>query len=215
MLFHILRPLANIATRQFFRRIDVTGAEVVSDTPVLYVANHPNVMMDGVLVLGLVPRNIWFLAKSTIFRGRFISRFLDWCHFVPVYRRQDNPEEMTKNEGMFDRVAKTLRANKAVLIFPEGISLGLRKLMPVKTGAARIALQTEAEEDFNVGLSVQPIGITYSDFHRFKSSVTIVVGKPIQIKDYKEAYDKDPAHAVKELSKENRTTTQKNNCSDT
>jgi len=67
-------------------------------------------------------------------------------------------------------------------LFPEGTSIGGRKLLNFKTGAARIAFQAE-EEWFNLGLVLQPVGITTLTRH-FKSSVSISVGEPIEVRKY-------------------------------
>ena len=80
--------------------------------------------------------------------------------------------------------------------------MGLRKVLPVKTGAARIAFQAESEKDFQLDMLIQPAGLTYGDFQRFRSSVTITLGEPIVVADYKAAWEKNQTAAVKTLSRE-------------
>src|SRR5690606_33146558 len=116
-------------------------------------------------------------------------------HMVPVYRRQDDPAEVGKNSEMFAQVAAGLLDGRAIAIFPEGVSLGLRRLSPMKTGAARIALQTESEANFSAGLRIQPIGITYADMREFQTTVTVYAGAPIEVQSYKERYLADPHEA--------------------
>ena len=89
MLYRIFGLIVNAIVGQFFYRFWVRGAETVKQGPVIIAANHPNLMLDPLVVNRVFQRDLWFLAKSTLFRGPVISAFLRWCRLVPVYRRQD------------------------------------------------------------------------------------------------------------------------------
>lgn len=202
MLYRFIRPFAAFATRQFFRQIHITGADLVESGPLLVVANHPSVMLDGLLVCSSYRRPLWLIAKSTIFLGGPVNWFLRNIHMLPVYRRQDDPQQTSRNREAFRAVCDRLQAGGAVLMFPEGQSLALRKLLPVKTGAARISLQAECERDFGLGLQIQAIGITYADFTRRQSSVTLAVGKPLRVDAYRRIFESGEEEAVRELSRD-------------
>ncbi len=200
MLYSLLRKLSRIATEQFFAEIHYTGESAVERGPLLIVANHPAVVLDGLLVLSAYQRVIWFVAKATLFRSKIASRLLRSLLFVPIQRRQDDPEKIQDNQSSFRFICDTLFSGQALLIFPEGQSLAMRQILPVKTGAARIAFQAEHERDFTLGLRIQAVGLTYSDFQRFRSSVTLTFGKPIEVSEYRDQYYADPVLAVKSLS---------------
>jgi hypothetical protein len=93
-------------------------------------------------------------------------------------------------------VAKLLGEGNAVMLFPEGISLGERALQPIKTGAARMALQAEAAANFMCGVQIQPVGITYSDLTLFRSTVTIVFDAPFPAQKFKDDYLRSSREAV-------------------
>ena len=93
---------------------------------------------------------------------------------IPIYRRQDadgtdpaaqvSPEELARpNEATFGRCYDYLGQGGTIMIFPEGTSVSERRLRPLKTGAARIALGAEARHDFKLGLHMLPVGINYFD----------------------------------------------------
>ncbi|WP_372490022.1 1-acyl-sn-glycerol-3-phosphate acyltransferase [Chitinophaga sedimenti] len=73
------------------------------------------------------------------------------------------------------------RKNGIVLIFAEGICIQEWKLRPLKKGTARMAIS--AWEDAGTkDLTILPIGVNYSSFKDFNSSIYINVGAPISAK---------------------------------
>ena len=59
---------------------------------------------------------------------------------LPVYRKQDDPAQMHRNDETFRRAIDALKDGDAVQIFPEGRSHSEPGLVELRTGAARIAL---------------------------------------------------------------------------
>ena len=86
------------------------------------------------------------------------------------------------------------------MIFPEGTSISERRLRPLKTGAARIALGAEARHGFKLGLQVVPVAINYFDPSRFRSDVLLNVAPPIRVATYAAAYARDPDEAADQLT---------------
>lgn len=202
MIYRTVRLFGTFLLEVFFREIKRRGAPLCERGPVLIVANHPNFLFDPALLGRIYRRPLWFLAKSTLFANPFVAPLMQALHMVPVYRHQDNPADVGKNTEMFAKVAAGLLDGRAIAIFPEGVSLGLRRLSPMKTGAARIALQTESEANFSAGLCIQPIGITYADMREFQTSVTVYAGQPIEMRAYKQVYLTDPQEAVRILTQD-------------
>jgi hypothetical protein len=90
------------------------------------------------------------------------------------------------------------------MIFPEGTSVNERRLRPLKTGAARIALGAEARHGFKLGLKLVCVGTNYFDPTRFRSDVLLNVAPPIVVADYAARYHENPTAAADELTEEIR-----------
>jgi len=200
MLYRLGRPIVRFVTKEFYSSFKIRGHAPIEAGPLLVLCNHPNFMLDAFIVNRVFERGLWYLAKSTIFSGAALSWFLRSAHLIPVYRKQDNPDDLSKNKDTFLKAVEHLHRQGAIVIFPEGVSRAERKLAPLKTGAARIALQAEEAQGFELGLRIQPVGLTYTDFDRFKSSVTVVLGEPLEVKVFRDAYLSDPVEAVRELT---------------
>ena len=147
-------------------------------------------------------RNVYFLAKHTLFKNKFMSWIFRNANVIPVYRRHDDPSLVSKNEDSFNESYKLFEEGKCIAMFPEGISLAVRAILKIKTGAARISLNAEIKNDFNLNLQIIPLGINYSAPSRFKSDVYAIYGKPIFIKDYKELARNSYKQAINEITNE-------------
>ena len=65
MIRRIIRAVLRIALRVYFRRIEVIGLDnVPRHSPVIFVLNHPNGLVDPAFLLCLAPRRVAFVAKA-------------------------------------------------------------------------------------------------------------------------------------------------------
>ena len=210
MLYTIIKAIAVLSLERFFDRIVVENREGLPEgVPTIFVANHPNTMMDALTVGYSVGRRLSFVGKSTLFSGKITSWFLSRSGLVPIYRREDDPTQTDRNEEVFRKLYDLLENKGSFLIFPEGISKPARKIQPVKTGAARIALGAEEKHDFRLGVQIVPVGLNYTDYQRFRSDVYCRFGKPIVAGEYKERYQKDSFQAVLDMTEEIRSRLEK------
>ena len=85
----VMAPLARLLLRVFFRRIDVEGAACLPAGPVLLVANHVNGLVDGLVLMAVLPRYPRFLGKATLYRILPLAPFLHLAGVVPVHRAND------------------------------------------------------------------------------------------------------------------------------
>jgi len=186
------------ASARIYYRIRVEGEAPPQTGPVLFVANHPNSLIDPVLVAAAADRPLRFLAKAPLFEERLVGPLMRATGSIPVYRRQDDPDLMDRNASVFEAVHAAIADGAAVGIFPEGLSHSEPSLGRLRTGAARIALGTADQADTVV--PIVPIGIVLRQKDRFRSKALVLVGSPVAWSDLK-GRPEDDADAVRELTR--------------
>ncbi|NKB65612.1 MAG: hypothetical protein GKR89_01005 [Candidatus Latescibacteria bacterium] len=201
MLVALVSPIVRFALWVFFRRLEIRGAEKVPrHRPVLLVANHPNVMLDT-LVLGAAlptgpPR---FLGKSTLFKNTCYGFFLRHLGVIPVARPQDG-SGTGGNQDMLRQACQVLRQGHALALFPEGGSLPGRQVRQLKPGGARIALRVEDESQGRAGVCIVPVGLAYTDPGLFRSDVAVHFGEPIEVSPFLGLYRQRRSAGARKLT---------------
>lgn len=192
----------DIALKLFFRRIETVNADrVPKKGGIIFVLNHPNGLIDPALVFVALPRRISFLAKSTLFRMPVISMLLRMVEALPLYRRIDAGEDLTKNQKTFESSRDLLQRGGSIALFPEGISHNSPKLLPIKTGAARIALGAVSLDDSPLTIQIIPVGLYYSSKTTFRSEAMLYFGEPFIVEPAELGDDgQPPREAVRDLT---------------
>ena len=195
---------ARLLVRVFFRRIDVEGAErMPADGALVLVANHVNGLVDGLVLMAVLPRYPRFLGKATLYRILPLAPFLHLAGVVPVHRAKDaegaSGRAVTRNDAAFRTSRELLAAGGLVALFPEGISHDEARLQPLRTGAARIALGAAFDDDV-AGVTTQAAGLIYADKDRFRSHALVRIGPPEGVEQWEQAYDADAVAAVRALT---------------
>ena len=188
LLSNVLIGFLKLVTRVFFRSVEVSGRDNIPALgPVIFVGNHPNSLLDPVMVTTTCPRAVRFAAKESLFGGP-LRPFLWLLGSVAIKRRQDQVEGAAEdaalpadaprvdNSAAFDALFQVLAQGEAFGIFPEGISHTRPELAPLKTGAARIALGALAK---GIPVQIVPVGLSYRRRDRMRSRVLVQFGAPL------------------------------------
>jgi len=154
--------------------VTVEGIEKIKPgKPYVFVANHLS-YMDTPVVLGNIPVQFRFLAKSGLFQIPLLGTHLTRAGHIPVPR--DNARAAVKT---MTTAAQAIRTRGiSLLIFPEGGRSQDGELAAFKEGAAYIAIRA--------GVSLVPIALKgtrevlpFGSGHVRSGLVTMRIGEPI------------------------------------
>jgi 1-acyl-sn-glycerol-3-phosphate acyltransferase len=190
-----------VALRVYYRRIEVAGLEnVPRDSPVIFVLNHPNALVDPAFLLCLAPRRVAFVAKAPLFGMPVIGYLVRALDSLPAYRRQDEGQDTSRNIETFAAARQLLARGITIGICPEGVSHDEPRLKPLKTGAARIALAAASSGEA-LDLKIIPVGLYYTEKTTFRSSALLYFAEGLPVKPVTLEPDRTPPRAaVRELS---------------
>ena len=174
------RGLARLLLRMEYRHVETSGVERVPATgPVLLVANHHNSLVDSMAILAVSPRAAGPMAKAPLWKMKVLRLFLEAVEAVPVFRPQDAAENDGRgaraNLETFAECIRRLQAGRSIVLFPEGMSRPSSKLLPLRTGAARIALDAETP------VSVVPIGLLHEPPGKRRGTLLVRFGAPFVV----------------------------------
>ena len=188
MLYELLKPVVGVALHWYYRSIQTEGIErIPAHGPVFLAVNHPNALVDALVVGYAVPRRVRYTAKATIFANPLVAQFLRTVGVVPLRRASDERASGTvhatdaeRNAASFEAVAQALAENGAIVIFPEGKSHDLPQLAPLRTGLARMTLQAYQAHGVR-GIRIVPIGLLFEHKEAPRSRVLLQIGEPILV----------------------------------
>ncbi len=199
MLYRILKLLLIGTVRIFFRTIYINHKNLIpKEGPLIIVVNHPSMFMDPILIAASIDRKVSFLAKGSIFTNKLAAKLLPYLGLIPIHRQQDDPSQLGKNTNTFKKCFEHLENDGAILIFPEGVSnSSQRKLQPIKSGAARIAIGAEQRNNKTLGVKISIIGLNYENQHKFNKDVLINIEEPLNVIEYLNKFN-NPADEITE-----------------
>jgi 1-acyl-sn-glycerol-3-phosphate acyltransferase len=197
--YAVVRMIARFWIWFFFERVEVRHLERVPVTgPVLLCINHPNNLIDSLLVGAVLSRKVHYLATAALFRNRLSARLLVALGVIPVYRRADDPDRTDRNVELFAACHQAFDRGRLIAIYPEGATRAEAHVQRIKTGAARIALAYEAHAPG--GLAVVPVGLSFEARRRFRGRVIVSFSAPIVVSPYLAVYHEEPLKALHALT---------------
>ena len=184
LLYRTLKVLLGTAVGIFFRRIEVEGVENVPDTgPVLLLPNHPNALVDALVIVMQLKRPVSLTAKSTLADNAVLKFFIKASKIILFHRKQDSElgADPSRNVKALEECRRRLNQGAAICLFPEGQSHSDPSLRPFRWGAARIALEFTQTREISETLKIIPVGLNFLRKDRFRSDVWVRFGKPIDV----------------------------------
>ncbi len=169
-------------------KVRITGRDKIArGKPCVMVANHQS-GADIMVLFGLHVPFKW-VAKQ----GLFVIPFIGWnmylSRYIPIERSQGRSKLR-----MMDRAAKALQEGNSVMMFPEGTRSPDGRIHPFKSGAFRLAFETQCD--------VQPImvhgtarAVKKGGFLIYPNRrIRVAVLDPIPCSSFKEGTIRDLTH---------------------
>lgn len=180
-VYAILRYYVDTALKLSYRKIRYTGTEnIPTDGAIIYAPNHANALMDALVVLAMDRKPKVFVARADIFKVKILAKIFAFLKIMPIMRMRDGINEVKKNNDTIDKAVDVLKDKIPFCIFPEGQHLAKHSTQPLSKGIFRIAFQAK-ELMPDMPLYIVPVGLQYGNFFRFRSTVRVQVGKPIDV----------------------------------
>jgi len=172
----LLRPVITTIAVVFFR-MKVINRNNIPDGGVIMAGNHIS-NWDPPFIAAAVPGAVHFMAKSSLFKTRFLSWFMHKLGAFPINRRS------TVNSGALNTAIDLVSRGEVVIIFPEGTRSKNGKLLPAKPGVGYIAHATEAPvvPFFMEGMDDPLSALLY------KSRFKVTFGQPVSPEELEEQY---------------------------
>ena len=205
-LYSFLRHYVDLALKLSYRTIKYVGKDrIPKDGAIIYAPNHTNALMDAMVVLAMDRKAKVFVARADIFKNPKIAKILRFLKILPIMRMRDGIDEVRKNNETIERAVEVLRDRVPFCIFPEGTHQAKYSSLPLSKGIFRIAFQAQ-ELMPDMPLYIVPIGIRYGNFFRFRSTVRVAAGVPINVAEFRKECEglneQEQMNAMKKLLEE-------------
>ncbi|MFA5302685.1 MAG: 1-acyl-sn-glycerol-3-phosphate acyltransferase [Bacteroidales bacterium] len=180
--YTVLKYYVGLFFRLSYGKREYYGIETLpSDGALIFAPNHTNALMDALAVLDLDARPKVFVARADIFRKPLLAKIFFFLRIMPINRIRDGRNTLKKNDEVIKRSAEVLCHNVPFVILPEGTHRPMHSLLPLGKGIFRIALLANEEIAGEKPVYIVPIGIEHGNFFRYRSSLLLQIGHPIDV----------------------------------
>jgi len=187
--YSFLKHYVDFMFKSAYRRVEYHGKEKIPhDGAIIYAPNHTNTLMDPLAVLALDQQAKVFVARADVFKQPTILKILTFLKMLPINRIRDGRDSLAKNEEINNIVVDVLHDKVPFCILPEGTHRTKHSLMPLQKGIFRIALQANDTFGNEMPVYIVPVGIEFGHFFRYRSSLLVQIGEPINVTQFVEQH---------------------------
>ena len=182
--YSLLHRYVNFTIGLSYRKIVHAGLEnIPKDGAIIFAPNHTNTLMDALVILNIDHKPKVFVARADIFRNKKLAKILTFLKIMPIMRQRDGFNAVKKNQEIIDKSVDVLKDRIPFCIFPEGTHQAKYSLLPISKGIFRIAFQAH-EQMPDTPLYIVPVGLRYGDLFRFRSTIHMKIGQPINVGEF-------------------------------
>ena len=178
-------------TRRSFTRFHVIGKEnIPKDGACVFGANHCNTLMDALVLLATSWQKKVFIARGDIFKNPHTAKILKWLRILPIFRIRDGIGAVRdKNGDTIDQAVDVMHDEVPLFLFPEAAHRTKHSLRQLSKGIFHIAIEANKQFGHEKPIYIVPVGLEYGDYFRFRSTVLVNFGKPINVTEYMKEHE--------------------------
>jgi len=167
LIYTIVRFIVNVYLYLYYK-FDVIGKDnIPSSGSLIICSNHIHWADPVIVACKSTRRQMHYMAKMELFKNNFVSWFLKKLNVFPIKRGQSDV-------GAIKNTLRLLKDGKVLGIFPEGTRVKGEDEKKPEAGLAMFAVKSKA--------TVIPVNIAGD--YKFRSTITITIGKPILLEQY-------------------------------
>jgi len=149
----------------------------------LFMVNHPNGLIDPLIIAVNNPRVQHFLVRAAVFKKPLVKKFLATLNLMPIYRIRDGVKQLGRNQEIFEKCFSIFDSQKSLMIFPEGSHERKRSIRPLSKGFSRIVFGA-LERNPDLKINIIPVGLTYQNSSVYPSNIIVKYGTSILANEY-------------------------------
>ncbi len=192
-LYWSLLPAHRLLLSLYFSQIIIQGFEHLPvNGPVVLAPKHYS-RWDPVVLALLSVEPLWFMTNANQFSG-IQGWFIRQLGAFPV--------DLARPQlSSFKYAIDLLKAQKKLVLFPEGGIVRDQPVRSLKSGFSRLVLQAESASGER-GIPVIPIALHYNPAPVFRATVTIHISPPLYSANYRQDNEKQTAQALTQALQE-------------
>ncbi len=189
----------------YFKSVKIYGRDKIPKTgAIVFIGNHPNALIDPLLLAYKNPRSPYFLTRASVFGNAYLNNFFYCIKMLPIYRPRDGRDQMYKNAMVFKKCENILGGGACLGVFAEGSHNIEKRIRPLKSGFARIILDTLDSFPQIEDLKIIPVGLNYDKPTEALSKASVYFGNPISVREILNnlGTEKNQINVLREVVKE-------------
>lgn len=183
--------------------VEIKGKENIPKDGAFGIYSNHRSGADALIGLSVIRVPLAFVAKDSIFINKLVSKWLKGFGIIELDRNNARKALMEINQGV-----ELMQEGLSMLVFPEGTRKqdDFHNLDSFKAGAFKLSTKSK--------VPILPIAIIgaeeyHKNYLRRKTSVRVIIGKPIAYEDYKDLNSQQisdkVAGKIMKMLKENET----------
>ena len=192
-LYTFLKFFVDWSVKSSYRKYQVEGLEnIPTDGYAIWGANHTNALMDPMVILSSSSIRKVFVARADVFKKKWAIKALTFLKVMPIYRIRDGLDAVKHNNESIAQATDVILDGVPFIIYPEATHRPKHSLLKLSKGIFHIAESVIEHSPEGKPVYILPIGIEYGDYFRYRNTVLVRFGNPINVTEFMKENSSEP-----------------------